>query len=127
MQTLNDMIESLSGMRDRLNRINGEISRAQTLPDRREQVIKRLRPDPTKLADYNRGGFGVEDLQAVVDRTMSEMIGFEVCEANKARRRELLRLAREVEDIRDLFPAMLSEISGGLASVSRQLKKEGII
>jgi hypothetical protein len=127
MQTLEDMGNSLSAMQQRLQRIWNEVRLAQTLPERREAVIKKLRPEPKKLEAYMRGGFGVEDLEAVVDRTMSEMIGFEVCEANKARRRELLRLAREVEDIRDLFPAMLSEISGGLASVSRQLKKEGII
>lgn len=113
--------DALEAQLRRFNQIGYEISNARNLPSATERSIRNFHITPgrysnaTELSDPQR---------LIVQKMVDNAVALEVAEAEKARDRELARIARELDGMRDKLPGLIAGISVEIAKLVRELERE---
>ena len=112
--------DALEAQISRLKSINYEIVNARNLPAATELSIRNFtiipdRYNPQKQTDAQR---------LIIKNMVDNAVALEVDEAKKARDRELARIARELDAMRDKMPGLIAGISVEIAKLVRELERE---
>lgn len=113
--------DALEAQISRLKSIGYEIANARNLPAATERSIRAFAITPAGLARPDHAN----DAQRLIIKNMVDnAVALEVDEAKKARDRELARIARELDAIRDKLPGLIAGISVEIAKLVRELERE---
>lgn len=115
--------DALEAQISRLKSIGYEIDKARKLPETTERSIRNFQI--TSWNSFNGRPNELSDAQRLIIKNMVDnAVALEVAEAEKARDRELARLARELDGMRDKLPGLIAGISVEIAKLVRELERE---
>jgi hypothetical protein len=115
--------DALEAQITRLKAIGYEIGKARGLPKATENSIRNLTIS-SHNSFHNRPNELSDAQRLIIKNMVDNAVALEVAEAEKARDRELARIARELDGMRDKLPGLIAGISAEIAALVRELERE---